>query len=74
MGSRSRAGSISERSFGPSTRSPGAHTHEEDDVLFVIEGTMSLFMGGAWIEAAKGSLVIAPAGTAHDFKSRTAES
>ena len=34
---------------------------------------MSFFVGGAWIDAPKGSLVIAPGGTAHDFENRTAE-
>jgi Cupin domain len=57
--------SISEWWLEPYTRGPGAHTHEEDDVFFVIEGTMSFFVGGAWIDAPKGSLVIAPGGTAH---------
>jgi hypothetical protein len=33
---------------------------------------MSFFVGGAWIDAPKGSLVIAPGGTAHDFENRTA--
>ena len=65
--------SISEWWLEPYTRGPGAHTHEEDDVFFVIEGTMSFFVGGAWIDAPKGSLVIAPGGTAHDFENRTAE-
>ncbi|HMJ53056.1 MAG TPA: cupin domain-containing protein [Polyangiaceae bacterium] len=64
---------ISEWWLEPYTRGPGAHTHEEDDVFFVIEGTMSLLVGGAWIDAPKGSLVIAPGGTAHDFENRTAE-
>ena len=65
--------SISEWWLEPYTRGPGAHSHEEDDVFFVIEGTMSFFVGGAWIDAPKGSLVIAPGGTAHDFENRTAE-
>lgn len=64
---------ISEWWLEPYTRGPGAHTHEEDDVFFVIEGTMSFFVGGAWIDAPKGALVIAPGGTAHDFENRTAE-
>ena len=34
---------------------------------------MSFFVGGTWIDAPKGSLVIAPGGTAHDFENRTAE-
>jgi mannose-6-phosphate isomerase-like protein (cupin superfamily) len=65
--------SISEWWLEPYTRGPGAHTHEEDDVFFVLEGTMSFFVGGAWIDAPKGSLVIAPGGTAHDFENRTGE-
>lgn len=64
---------ISEWWLEPYTRGPGAHQHEEDDVFFVIEGTMSFFVGGDWIDASKGSLVIAPGGTAHDFENRTAE-
>jgi mannose-6-phosphate isomerase-like protein (cupin superfamily) len=65
--------SISEWWLEPFTRGPGAHQHEEDDVFFVLEGTMSFFVGGAWIDAPKGSLVIAPGGTPHDFENRTAE-
>jgi mannose-6-phosphate isomerase-like protein (cupin superfamily) len=64
--------SISEWWLEPYTRGPGAHQHEEDDVFYVLEGTMSFFLGGAWIDAPKGSLVIAPGGTPHDFENRTA--
>ncbi len=65
--------SISEWWLDPYTRGPGAHSHAEDDVFFVIEGTMSFFIGGAWIDAPKGSLVIAPGGTPHDFENRSGE-
>jgi mannose-6-phosphate isomerase-like protein (cupin superfamily) len=65
--------SISEWWLEPYTRGPGAHQHEEDDVFFVLEGTMSFFVGGKWVDAPKGSLVIAPGGTPHDFENRTAE-
>jgi mannose-6-phosphate isomerase-like protein (cupin superfamily) len=65
--------SISEWWLEPYTRGPGAHQHEEDDVFFVIEGTMSFFVGDAWVDAPKGSLVIAPGGMPHDFENRTAE-
>lgn len=34
---------------------------------------MSFFVGGTWIDAPRGSLVIAPANTPHDFENRTAE-
>lgn len=65
--------SLSEWWIEPYTRGPGAHQHDEDDVFYVIEGTLSFFVGGTWIEAPKGSLVIAPAGTPHDFENRTAK-
>ena len=65
--------SISEWWLDPYTRGPGAHQHEEDDVFYVLEGTMSFFVDGQWVDAPKGSLVIAPGGTPHDFENRTAE-
>jgi mannose-6-phosphate isomerase-like protein (cupin superfamily) len=65
--------SISEWWLEPHTRGPGEHEHEEDDVFFVLEGTMSFFVGGTWLDAPRGSLVIAPAGTPHDFENRTAK-
>ena len=65
--------SISEWWLDPYTKGPGAHSHEEDDVFFVIEGKLSFFVGGKWIDAPKGSLVIAPANTPHDFENRTAK-
>jgi mannose-6-phosphate isomerase-like protein (cupin superfamily) len=64
--------SISEWWLEPYTRGPGAHAHDEDDVFYVIEGTMSFFVDGAWFDAPKGSLVIAPANTPHDFENRSA--
>ncbi|MBA2539668.1 MAG: cupin domain-containing protein [Deltaproteobacteria bacterium] len=64
---------ISEWWLEPYTRGPGTHSHEEDDVFYVLEGTMSFFVGGAWVDAPAGSLVIAPAGTPHDFENRTAK-
>lgn len=64
---------ISEWWLEPFTRGPGAHAHDEDDAFYVIEGTMSFFVGGTWIDAPKGSLVIAPGGTPHDFENRTSQ-
>jgi mannose-6-phosphate isomerase-like protein (cupin superfamily) len=63
--------SISEWWLDPYTRGPGAHQHEEDDVFFVIEGTMSFLVDGTWMDAPKGSFVVVPGGTAHDFENRT---
>jgi mannose-6-phosphate isomerase-like protein (cupin superfamily) len=65
--------SISEWWLDPYTRGPGAHQHEEDDVFFVIEGTMSFLVDGTWMDAPKGSFVVVPGGTAHDFENRTGE-
>ena len=62
--------SISEWWLEPHTQGPGAHAHPEDDVFYVLEGTMSFLVGGRWVDAPKGSFVLAPAGTTHDFENR----
>lgn len=46
--------SISEWWLEPNTRGPGAHAHPEDDVFYVLEGTMSFLIGQAWIDAPRG--------------------
>lgn len=63
--------SISEWWLEPHTQGPGAHSHEEDDIFYVIEGTMSILVGDHWIDAAKGSFVLAPGGVTHDFENRS---
>jgi mannose-6-phosphate isomerase-like protein (cupin superfamily) len=63
--------SISEWWLEPHTTGPGAHSHPEDDVFFVIEGTMSFLMGGEWLDAPKGSFVLVPRGVTHDFENRS---
>jgi len=65
--------SISEWWLDPDTLGPGAHSHPEDDVFYVIEGTVSFFMGDSWIDAPKGSFVLAPGGVPHDFENRSSE-
>jgi len=64
--------SISEWWLEPNTTGPGAHQHPEDDVFYVLEGTMSFLLGDRWIDAPRGSFVIAPGGVVHDFQNRTA--
>ena len=64
--------SISEWWLEPNTQGPGAHSHNEDDVFYVLEGTMSFLLGDKWIDAAKGSFVLAAGGTTHDFQNRSA--
>ena len=63
--------SISEWWLEPNTQGPGAHSHPEDDVFYVIEGTMSLLVGEIWTHAAKGSFVLVPGGVTHDFENRS---
>jgi mannose-6-phosphate isomerase-like protein (cupin superfamily) len=65
--------SISEWRLAPYTTGPGAHSHPEDDVFYVIEGTMSLLVGDRWIDASTGSFVLVPGGVTHDFENRSAE-
>ena len=64
--------SISEWWLEPHTQGPGAHSHAaEDDVFYVIEGTVSVLLGDRWIDAPKGSFVLAPSGVTHDFENRS---
>jgi len=62
--------SISEWWLEPHTQGPGAHAHAEDDVFYVIEGTMSFLAGEKWTDATKGSFVLVPGGITHDFENR----
>lgn len=62
--------SISEWWLEPHTQGPGPHSHPEDDIFYVIDGTMSLFVDGEWTHASKGSFVLVPGGTTHDFENR----
>ena len=52
--------SISEWWLAPNSAGPGAHSHAEDDVFYVLEGTMSLLVGDRWIDAPKGAFVAVP--------------
>jgi mannose-6-phosphate isomerase-like protein (cupin superfamily) len=63
--------SISQWWLEPHTKGPGAHAHDEDDVFFVIEGTMSFLLGDRWVDAPRGAFVLAPGGTTHDFENRS---
>jgi mannose-6-phosphate isomerase-like protein (cupin superfamily) len=67
-----QAYSISEWWLEPNTQGPGAHSHPKDDLFYVLEGTMSILVGDRWVDAPKGSFVLVPGGTTHDFENRTA--
>jgi mannose-6-phosphate isomerase-like protein (cupin superfamily) len=62
--------SVSEWWLEPKTQGPGAHSHDEDDLFYVIEGVMSIRVGEDWHECPKGTFVLAPGGTTHDFENR----
>lgn len=66
-----RGYSISEWWLEPHTQGPGAHSHAEDDIFYVIEGTMSILLGDRWIDAPKDSFVLVPGGMTHDFENRS---
>jgi mannose-6-phosphate isomerase-like protein (cupin superfamily) len=63
--------SISEWWLEPHTQGPGAHSHAEDDIFYVIEGTMSILIGDRWIDARERSFVLVPGGVLHDFENRS---
>lgn len=62
--------SVSEWWLDACTQGPGVHSHEEDDLFYVLEGTMSIYVGTEWIDAPKGAFVLIPGGTKHDFENR----
>lgn len=64
--------SISEWWLEPQSAGPGPHRHDEDDLFFVIEGTMRILVGERWIDAPRGAFVLIPGGVTHDFENRTA--
>jgi mannose-6-phosphate isomerase-like protein (cupin superfamily) len=63
--------SISEWWLEPHTQGPGAHSHEEDDIFYVLEGTLSFLIDGRWLDAPRGSFVLVPGGMTHDFENRS---
>lgn len=63
--------SISEWWLEPHTKGPGTHQHSEDDVFYVLEGTMHVRVADEWFEAERGSFVLVPGNTPHDFENRS---
>lgn len=60
--------SVSEWWLEPNTKGPGMHAHPEDHVFYVIEGTVSILIDGAWFQAVQGAYALIPGGTPHDFE------
>lgn len=64
--------SVSEWWLEPNSDGPGAHQHEaNDEVFYMLEGTISILVGDKWRDAGKGSFLRVPARTTHDFKNKT---
>ena len=61
---------ISEWWLEPHTQGPGPHSHPEDDIFYVIEGTMSVLVDQQWTHATRGAFVLVPGGVTHDFENR----
>ncbi len=56
----------------PDSPGPGAHSHEANEELFyVIEGTMTFLVGDQYLDAEPGTFIRVPAGVTHDFENRT---
>jgi quercetin dioxygenase-like cupin family protein len=50
----------------PRSGSPeGLHTHDVDQIFYILEGVMSIEVDGRTREAGPGSLIVFPAGVAH---------
>ena len=60
--------SISEWWLDPHTPGPGVHSHEaNDDVFYVLEGTLRFTVGDQQVDARPGAFLRVPAGVPHDF-------
>ena len=52
----------------------GSHVHEaNDELIYVLEGEMTVLVGSEWTPQKQGSLVYIPAGTAHGFRNDSSE-
>lgn len=47
---------------------PPAHSHEWDEIEYVIEGNVEFYVNGAWTAAGPGSVQVLPAGAAHSVR------
>lgn len=69
-------GSVTRRQFGlfrrdmnPHSGGPGAHFHRTfSESFYVIEGTVRLYDGKAWVEGTAGDFLYVPKGGIHAFR------
>lgn len=66
--------SVSEWWIQPQGKGPGPHRHAaEDELFYVIGGTMAVMVADTWHDLAAGAFLRIPAGMLHDFENRTDE-
>lgn len=66
--------SVSEWWLKPFGKGPGAHSHDANDEIFYgIGGTVAVRVDNEWLQIERGSFLLIPAGTIHDFENRTSE-
>jgi mannose-6-phosphate isomerase-like protein (cupin superfamily) len=64
--------SISEWWLDARQSGSGAHSHESnDDIFYVLEGTVTFLVGDHEIDASQGAFIRVPAGVVHDFENNT---
>ena len=54
----------------PGTAAP-LHTHQEDEIFYILEGTLTFQLADERVEGRPGSMVFIPAGTPHSWKNRS---
>lgn len=64
--------SISQWWLEPRQPGPGAHRHEHnDDIFYVLEGPVTFQVDEDLVDVDTGGIVVATAGTLHDFMNRS---
>lgn len=64
--------SISEWWLEPHSEGPSPHSHEDkEQIFYVIEGVLSVFINDHWTDAGKGTLIRISKNTVHSFAKRT---
>ncbi|MBC7926740.1 MAG: cupin domain-containing protein [Bryobacteraceae bacterium] len=57
----------------PRDSGPPAHTHEQDEALYLIDGALTVMAGSKRFEMNSGSFAYIPAGTVHSFRADSAQ-
>ena len=58
----------------PKDSGPPPHTHDQDEVIYVMEGELTMILGAEKIRAKAGALEYVSAGCVHSFPNRFAGS